>query len=216
MFSKNTNNKLGINDSKIGKNDNYDSGSNKNNVSKQRATNRNSQLETHSNSHNNYNYDTNQNYNFDRIENNHYYTTKAKEDSKNEQYLRVIELKNSALKRIYEIRDSFIACEDCKQIHQTDITKMFARLQKQEQMQEEFATLYDQEWDYGIVPDLPFTVDTWLEERIKFTKQQKEFLVNFRAMKPGFYTPCKLHTNLGREWYMLDMQINDYDKLLNK
>ncbi|MBE4704339.1 hypothetical protein [Spiroplasma platyhelix] len=213
MFSKNTDNKLGVNDSKIGKNDNVDLGDNKNNQTKQKSTIKKSQLE---NSNNSQNYENSQNFNADRIENHYYSTARAKEDSKNEQYLTVINLKNDALKRIYEIRDTFIECVKCREIHKRDITKMLKRRAEQNNYEKDFATLYDEEWDFSIVPQLPTSVDNWLEENVKFVKQQKEFLVNYQAMKPGFYTPCKKHINLGREWYMLELQITDYNKLINK
>lgn len=225
MFSHNANNKTGITDSKLGKNDNTESGDNRNNRKKQKINLKNSQVDNSTTSNtdnstttntNNQNSENNQNFNANTIENNNYYSIKAREDSKNQQFLNVVTLKSNALKRIYEIRDTFINCEECRQIHKNDIAKMVKRMQKQQNLKNEFDTLYDQEWDYDIVPELPMTVDHWLQEKVKFFTQQKYFLDNYQAMRPGFYTPCKKHTNLGREWYMLDIQIKDYDNLLNK
>lgn len=85
-------------------------------------------------------------YNADKIE--IYQITKAKEDSKNELLLLLIEKKENAAREIYKISDIYRNCTECKKIFCTELKEMLENLSKQNSLRDEYGLLTNQAQQY--------------------------------------------------------------------
>lgn len=214
MFNKNEDNKLGINDVKIGKNDNVDKGDNKNNKDQEKNIIKNSQL---TNSNNTQNFENNQSINNAETINN-YYSTKAKEDSKYELLLKVIDLKVEANEKLANIGKQFTGCEECINIHKKGKKDMMEKWVKQFATVDEGGVITTETISHSIVPYtqlqiLPF--DTALNQTNNFFAQQKHYIEQYKKFRPQYFIPCKEHHYLQLQHANLINKIEDYDKILN-
>lgn len=206
-------NKTGMVESDVNSN-NIDNGNEKNNKTQEKTVFKNSPVES---SYNTQSFKDSQNFKAEKIENHYYYETKAREDSKNEQILSVIDLKSQAFARIYEIRDVYVECNNCIKIWKNEYIAMMKKLAKQEELRKSnIAGILPKEGEKYLIGNPPAMIGTAGVLDVQLVNYQNEYLENYKAMKPPYFHPCEKHFKLSREWENLDLKIKDYETLIKK
>lgn len=146
---------------------------------------------------------------------NNYYMNKAKEDSKNDHLLKVINLKSEALARIYDIQDIYLECHECKEIFRNELSEMMKKLRKQNELRKtNIAGLLPKEGEKYLIGNPPALIGRTGDVEIRIINYQKQYLENFKVMKPGYFFPCDKHFKLAREWENLEIKIKDYEAII--
>lgn len=146
-----------------------------------------------------------------------YMNEKAKEDSKNDKYIKCINEKENTLRDIMKFKDYYKNCENCNNIYENKIQIMNKNLQIQQEFidKNEYGLLPKEALKYKIC-NIPAFKGKNADVSIFLINYQKNFFSNYQNFEPNYFIPCIEHQNIMIQLQILNEKLQDLNILINK